>query len=256
MPVRDLLAWTALVHVVHGLLGLRGERCVGEGPVYRYTVAVFEQFELQGVFAIVVFSHAPWGFPELRKEEKERLVDNSVRRNEGLRDGSSLSRRERLGTVGRALLRASSSASDELIGGLCWLKWASILPCGGRPCGPSYVQNGVRLGWAESCSKWREARCWRGDCWLKWASILPCSGRPCGPSHVRSGVRPDALYVLTYGGSGHATGGPLPVPGPSLSVFRPKQRPDSVIWQWSPDGEFTMKSTYKILSDGARGTTE
>nr|CAD1820569.1 unnamed protein product [Ananas comosus var. bracteatus] len=30
----------------------------------------------------------------------------------------SLPRRERLGTVGRALLRASSSASDELIGGL------------------------------------------------------------------------------------------------------------------------------------------
>nr|CAD1823246.1 unnamed protein product [Ananas comosus var. bracteatus] len=41
---------------------------------------------------------------------------------------------------------------------VCWLKWASILPCGGRPCGPSHVRNGVRLGWAESCSKWREAR--------------------------------------------------------------------------------------------------
>nr|CAD1822961.1 unnamed protein product [Ananas comosus var. bracteatus] len=104
----------------------------------------------------------------------------------------------------------------------CWLKWASILPCGGRPCGPSHVRNSVRLGWAESCSKWREARwaesqsrprqrsdkwyqsqrsrvrflhaanvcrCWRGDCWLKWASILPCGGRLCGPSHVRNGVR-------------------------------------------------------------------
>nr|CAD1821412.1 unnamed protein product [Ananas comosus var. bracteatus] len=46
---------------------------------------------------------------------------------------------------------------DVVARGLCWLKWASILSCVGRPC------------WAKSCSKWHEAR-WAESC-SKWCEL-------------------------------------------------------------------------------------
>nr|CAD1818587.1 unnamed protein product [Ananas comosus var. bracteatus] len=71
-------------------------------PVYRYTLADCEQFELQGVLAIVasLYQHPRPLELSLSWEHRRR----------------SLPRRERLGTEGRGLLRASSSVSDELIG--------------------------------------------------------------------------------------------------------------------------------------------
>nr|CAD1840399.1 unnamed protein product [Ananas comosus var. bracteatus] len=65
----------------------------------------------------------------------------------------------------------------------CWLKWASILPCGGSHVGPSHIRNGVTLG---------------------GPSHVQSGVRLGGPSYVQSGVRlvgpshnrdPWALYL-------------------------------------------------------------
>ncbi|OAY68985.1 hypothetical protein ACMD2_18093 [Ananas comosus] len=38
----------------------------------------------------------------------------------------------------------------------------------------------------------------------------------------------------------------------TISDIRVEQRPDSVTWRWNPDGRFTVKSTYLVLSDAVR----